>query len=79
MIGAEESMHMIGSGVGLLFILFCAVLVLLLSIFWIWMLVSAIMNSRLTGVERLVWVLLIFFTHFLGALIYFLVGRSRTR
>jgi hypothetical protein len=68
---------MIGAGIGLVFFLFCAAIVLLLSIFWIWMLVSAIMNPRLTGVERLVWVLLIFFTHFLGALIYFFVGRKR--
>lgn len=62
--------------VGLLFIVIFGLLTLLATIFWIWMLVNAIMNPRFSGVQRLVWVLVIFFTHFLGALIYFFVGRK---
>lgn len=44
---------------------------------WIWMLVHAITNKGLTDAERLIWVLVILFLHFLGALIYFFVGRPK--
>jgi hypothetical protein len=45
--------------------------------FWIWMLVHAITNPGLRDVEKLIWVVVILFTHFIGALIYFFVGRPR--
>lgn len=67
--------HAIGAGFGLLFVLFLVALGILAFIFWILMLVNAITNSRLNGTEKIVWVLVIIFLHFLGALIYFLVGR----
>ena len=51
--------------------------VLLGFVFWLWMLVNAITNPALVGTEKLVWVLVIIFLHFLGALIYFFVGRPR--
>ena len=50
---------------------------LALCIFWILMLVSAIQNNGLNGTERLIWVLVIFFLHFIGALLYLLLGRSK--
>jgi hypothetical protein len=49
---------------------------LLLSIFWLWMLIDAITNRSIQGTEKIVWVLVILFTHFLGALIYFFVARG---
>lgn len=52
-------------------------ILLIASIFWIWMLIDCLMNPRITGVEKLVWVLVIFFLHLLGAIIYFAVGRQR--
>ena len=49
------------------------------SIFWIWMLVDALVNEPTTN-EKLLWFLVIFLLHFVGALIYFFVRRSgRTR
>jgi hypothetical protein len=63
--------------VGLLFLLFWIALGLLACVFWIWMLIDAITNNGLSGTEKIVWVLVIIFLHFLGALIYFFVGRSR--
>ena len=50
---------------------------LVTSVFWIWMLVSAIQNRGLGDSEKIAWVLLILFLHFLGALIYFLIGRQK--
>ena len=45
--------------------------------FWVWMLVDCLTNQGLPGTEKLVWVLVIVFTHFLGALIYLFVGRPK--
>jgi len=64
-------------GLGILFLLFFLALGLLLFAFWIWMLIDAISNNGLSGTEKIVWVLVIIFLHFLGALIYYFVGRSR--
>jgi cytochrome c oxidase assembly factor CtaG len=68
----------IGAGVGLLFWLIFAVLGLAAFIFWIAMLIHAIQNRRLSGGQKLVWVLVIIFLHFLGALIYYFVGRDES-
>jgi hypothetical protein len=67
---------MITAGIGMLFLIIATIIGLAATVFWIWMLVSAIMNPRLSGMERLLWVLVIFFTHILGAIIYFFVGRK---
>ena len=63
--------------IGLLSAFLVAPLVLLASVFWIWMLVHAITNRSLGDGEKIAWVLVILFLHFLGALIYFFVGRPR--
>jgi hypothetical protein len=59
---------------------FAAVALLLAIVttaFWIWMLIDCLMNPRLQGTEKLVWVLVILFLHVLGAIIYFVVGRQQ--
>ncbi|HEY4330104.1 MAG TPA: PLD nuclease N-terminal domain-containing protein [Phycisphaerae bacterium] len=56
-------------------ILVVIILAILASIFWLWMLVDAIMNEP-SGVEKIIWVLVILFLHLLGALIYFFARRS---
>ena len=43
---------------------------LALSIFWIWMLIEAALNEPTTG-DKILWVIIIVFTHFIGAAIYF--------
>lgn len=45
--------------------------------FWIWMLVHAIQNKSLSDGEKVAWVLVIALVHFLGALLYFFVGRPK--
>jgi len=52
-------------------------LVLALLVFWIWMLISAVQNKGLTEGEKIAWVLVIVFVHWLGALIYFFVGHPK--
>ena len=46
-------------------------------IFWVWALIDAIKNPRLTDNERLLWIIVILFTNWLGALIYLIVGRKK--
>jgi hypothetical protein len=41
------------------------------------MLIDCLQNPRIQGTEKLVWVLVIFFLHLLGAIIYFAIGRQR--
>jgi len=53
------------------------VLVALSFAFWIWMLVDCLTNNSLRGTDKLVWLLVIFFLHFVGALIYYFVGKQR--
>ena len=48
---------------------------LLASVFWIWMLIDCAMNEPNEGTSKIVWILIILFTHFLGAGIYFLARR----
>jgi hypothetical protein len=50
---------------------------LLLLAFWVWMLIDCIRNRHLSDNERVVWTLVIVFTHALGALIYLLAGRNK--
>ena len=47
--------------------------------FWIWMLVHAIQNKGLTDGEKIGWVLAIALVHFLGALLYFFIGRPKAK
>lgn len=45
--------------------------------FWIWMLVHAIQNKGLTDGEKVGWVLAIALVHFIGALLYFFIGKPK--
>ena len=70
----------VGIGVGILGVLgflVMGVIVLAAFAFWIWMLIHAITNKGLRDTEKLIWVLVVLFLHFIGALIYFFVGRPR--
>ena len=59
--------------------LFLIPLSLAMMAFWIWMLVHAIQNKGLSDGEKVAWVLVIALLHFLGAGIYFFVGRPKPR
>ena len=49
------------------------------TIFWIVMLVDAIRRDFSDSTAKIIWVLVIVFTHLLGALIYYFVGRPSGR
>jgi Phospholipase_D-nuclease N-terminal len=68
-----------GGGGGLLlgggFLVIIFLIVIAASIFWIWMLIDCLVSNK-PAVEKIIWLLVIFFLHLLGALIYFFIGRS---
>jgi prolipoprotein diacylglyceryltransferase len=51
--------------------------VALLFIFWIWMLVDALMKKKFE--DKLVWILVIIFLHFIGALLYYFLIYKKTK
>ena len=66
----------VGAGMMILF----GVLAIAASVFWLWMLFDALLNERDTN-QKILWFLVIFFLHFVGAIVYFAVrksGRVRT-
>lgn len=67
----------LGGGLLLLLALFLIPLGLALFAFWIWMLIDAIQNRGLTDNEKIVWVLVIVFLHWLGALLYLVIGHPK--
>ena len=70
---ALSSLAAAGPGVFLGFTAFWV----LVSAFWLWMLVDCLTRKRLAGNEKLVWVLVLLFTHAVGALLYLVLVRSR--
>ena len=63
----------------LMLIFFILPIAILLFVFWIWMLISAIQNKGLTEGEKIAWVLVIVLLHFLGALLYFFIGHPKRK
>jgi len=47
------------------------------TILWIWMLVDCATKEPSEGNDKIVWILVIVFTHFIGALIYLLARRPK--
>ncbi len=50
-------------------------LMVLASIFWVWVLVDCVMKEPSEGNDKIVWTLLIIFTPILGALLYYFFRR----
>ena len=67
-------------GFGIIELLFLVPLMLigvLGTLFWIWMIVDCALHESSTGNDKIVWILVILFTHLIGALLYFFVRRPR--
>lgn len=48
---------------------------LVATAFWLWMLVDALMNEPDTN-QKILWFLVIFFLHIVGAIVYFVVRKG---
>jgi len=47
------------------------------TVLWIWMLIDCATKEPSEGNDKLIWILVIVFTHLIGALIYLLVRRPQ--
>lgn len=63
----------------LLLMLVILPVMVLATAFWIWMLVDCATKEPSQGNDKLIWILVIIFTHWLGALIYFFVRRPERK
>jgi hypothetical protein len=63
----------------LLMFFFILPIVLLATVFWIWMLVDCATKEPSQGNDKIIWILVIIFTHWIGALIYYLVRRPERK
>ena len=46
-------------------------------VFWVWMLIDCAVNEPSEGNDKIIWILIIIFAHWIGALIYLLVRRPK--
>ncbi len=51
----------------------------LLTAFWIWMMIDCASNEPSEGNDKVVWILVVVLTGFIGALIYYFVRRPERR
>jgi hypothetical protein len=63
----------------LMIILFWFLVMVGLTVLWIWTLIDCIKNESTEGNERIVWVVVIAVTHWIGALIYLIVRRPHRK
>ena len=63
--------------VGLVFFLFFGAIGVGGTILWVWMLIDCATKEPSEGNDKVVWLLVILFTHFIGGLIYFFVRRPQ--
>jgi hypothetical protein len=73
-----DAMEDVGAALGGIAIL---LVILAISVLWIWALVDAVRmpEEQFRNGNRLIWVLVIALTHFVGAVIYLALGRPRRR
>lgn len=45
------------------------------TVFWVWMLIDVLTSNKPTN-DKILWFLVVFFLHLVGALVYFFVGRG---
>ena len=62
---------------GVLFFLVVGVISIGGLVLWIWMIIDCATNEKSEGNEKLIWLLIIVLTNWIGALIYLLVRRPQ--
>lgn len=73
----SDSLVAVGGILYLLFILTFIGAMFALTGLWIWMLIDCIKYEKDEGNEKLIWILLLIFLNWLGALLYFFMRRRK--
>ena len=72
-----EGAPLIGMLIPIMFVLFFLVLGIGGTILWVWMIIDCATNEPAEGNEKLVWILIIVLTHWVGSLLYFFLRRPQ--
>jgi hypothetical protein len=59
------------------FFLVFACLALLTSLLWIWAVIDILRSDFKKDSDKIVWLLVVFFLHFFGAIIYLVIGTKQ--
>lgn len=62
---------------GMLAVLLFVGLIIALTIFWILMIVDCATRKRFSDGERVAWILVLVFLHFIGAMVYYLAVKRK--
>ena len=62
---------------GLLLMLFMVLVPVFAVVLWVWMLVDCIQRKFKDKADKVVWIVVIVFTHVIGALIYFFLVKRK--
>ena len=65
-------------GLGEVFFLLIALIGLAASVFWVWMIIDCATKEPAEGNDKLVWILIIVFTHWVGSPIYYFIRRPQS-
>ncbi len=68
---------MIGGSLSIFALLIILLIGVAGTVFWIWMLVECATKEPAQGNDKIVWILVIVLTHWLGALIYYFFRRPQ--
>ena len=61
----------------MIFHLLIVALMLGASIFWVFMIIECATKEATSGNDKLIWILIVIFTHWIGALLYYFVRRPQ--
>jgi len=64
-------------GIGELVFLLIGLIGIGASVFWVWIIIDCATKEPPEGNDKLVWILIIVFTHWIGALIYYIIRRPQ--
>jgi hypothetical protein len=71
------SLALVGGLLSLFVFLVAGGIAIMATVFWIWMLVDCAMKEPSQGNDKIVWILVILFTHLIGAALYFFIRRPK--
>lgn len=57
--------------------IFFALMGIVGTILWIWMIIDCAINEPSESNEKIIWIIIIVFTHWIGALIYLIIRRPQ--
>lgn len=75
--GDIKMFDMFGMAVSFFLLIFVFGFGIIGTLFWLWMLIDCATKEPSEGNDKLIWIIIIVFTHVLGALVYFVVRRPK--